>query len=138
MGSLPEEGWEHTRVTGLWNETDGGSLTTVHEYQDTNQVTRLTVTDSGGNVATTNITVVQHPLAITLNPVSDSLWLPKVKVSGTISDPTYAVWVNGVKGIVSISGAWTATDVPVTQGGMASFTIRAFAPGELQPDGSTN
>jgi hypothetical protein len=98
----------------------------------------LTVTDSGGNVATTNVTVIQHPLAITLNPVSASLWLPKVNVSGTISDATYAVWVNGVKGSVNTNGTWTATEVPVTPGGIASFTIRAYAPGELQPDGSIN
>ena len=57
--------------------------------------------DAVGNTSLTNIIVVQSPLVLTINPVADSsqLWQPTVNVTGTISDPTYTVWVNGVKGV---------------------------------------
>jgi len=59
-----------------------------------------------------------------------------VNVSGTISDPSWAVWVNGRKASNPGNGTWTATSVPVTQGGAAVFQMTAYSPEEQQPDGS--
>lgn len=62
------------------------------------------------------------------------LWQPTVNLTGTISEATYAVWVNGVKGHNTGYGTWYADDVPTTPGGSASFTITAYEPTEQQPD----
>jgi hypothetical protein len=98
----------------------------------------ITVTDAVGNTSVTNISVVQSALVLTINSVGDSsqLWQPTVNLTGTISDPTYAVWVNGVKGHNNGNGTWSANNVPVNNGGTASFMATAYAPNEQQPDGS--
>ncbi|HEY4416376.1 MAG TPA: hypothetical protein VGO57_11855 [Verrucomicrobiae bacterium] len=103
----------------------------------TNQMT-LTVTDVVGNTVITNLSVSQSALVFTINDVADpnQLWQHTVSLTGTISDHTYAVWVNGVKGINNGDGTWSAVHVPVTQGGTASFDGHAYAPNERQPDGS--
>jgi hypothetical protein len=98
----------------------------------------ITVTDAANNITTTNISVIQSALVLTINPVSpdSQLWQPTVNLTGTISDSTYAVWVNGVKGTNYENGTWSANNVPVNSGGTASFTATAYAPTEQQPDGS--
>jgi hypothetical protein len=98
----------------------------------------ITVTDAVGNTSVTNISVVQSALALTVNPVTpdSQLWQATVNLTGTIFDPTYAVWVNGVKGHNNGNGTWSANNVPVNSGGTASFTATASAPTEQQPDGS--
>jgi len=103
----------------------------------TNTVT-LTVTDTAGNVTTNSFDVVQSALTLTINPVSDPqhLWNPIVDLTGTISDPSYAIWVNGVKGHNHGDGTWSASNVPVNSGGTATFTATAYAANEQQPDGS--
>lgn len=98
---------------------------------------RVTATDAAGNVTTTNFNVVQSTVTLTVNPVADSqLWQPTVNVTGTISDTTYAIWVNGVKGRNNGDGTWSASNVPVDSGGTASFTATGYEPNEQQPDGS--
>jgi len=99
----------------------------------------ITVTDLAGNLTTTNLSVVQSPLLFAINAVADpaTLWQPTVDLTGTISDPAYAVWVNGIKGTNNADGSWSANNVPVNKGGTASFVGTAYAPNELQPDGST-
>jgi len=105
----------------------------------TNTVT-LTVTDAAGNATTNSFNVVQSAVTLTVDQFSpDSqlqLWQPTVNLTGTISDPTYAVWVNGVKGTNNGYGTWSANNVPVNSGGTASFTAIGYAPSEQQPDGS--
>ncbi len=98
----------------------------------------IAVVDAVGNTSLTNLSVVQSPLVLTINPVADSsqLWQPTVNVTGTISAPTYAVWVNGVKGTNYGNGSWAAFNVPPGTGGTATFTATAYAPAEQQPDGS--
>jgi hypothetical protein len=100
----------------------------------------LTVKNSAGLSSTTNISISRSSFVLQMDPVKQSLWLPKVTVTGTESDGTYPVWVNGVKAAVVVkadgTGKWVAKDVPVTPGGVASFDIHAYAPGEKQPDGS--
>lgn len=92
----------------------------------------ITATDAAGNVCTTNLSVVQTNFVLTMNqqpPISQ----PTVSVSGNISDPTYAVWVNGVKGMNNGDGTWSANNVQATNG---NFTVTAYGPNEQQPDGS--
>ena len=98
----------------------------------------ITVTDAVGNTSVTNINVIQSALVLTINPVTpdSQLWQATVNLTGTISDSTYAVWVNGVKGTNNGNGTWSANNVPVNSGGTASFTATAYAPSEQQPDGS--
>jgi len=100
----------------------------------------LTVTDAAGNATTNSFNVVQSAVTLTVDQFSpDSqlqLWQPTVNLTGTISDPTYAVWVNGVKGTNNGYGTWSANNVPVNSGGTASFTAIGYAPSEQQPDGS--
>jgi hypothetical protein len=103
----------------------------------TNALT-LRATDVVGNTTVTNIILLQDTLALTVNPVEnpDQLWQPTVNLTGTVSDKTYTVWVNGVKGRNNGDGTWSASNVPVPQGGTAEFTVTAYAPDEMQPDGS--
>jgi len=98
----------------------------------------LTVTDAANHTSVTNISVIQSTLTLTMDPVmpKSDLWKPKLDLTGTISDPTQAVWVNGVKGHNHGDGTWSATNVPTTPGGVASFTIIAYESNEPQPDGS--
>jgi Glucodextranase, domain B len=98
----------------------------------------LTITDAAGNSRSTSISVIESTLMLTMNPVTPAsqLWQPTVNVSGTISDPSYAVWVNGVKAANPGDGTWTAGNVTVNQGGTAVFRMTAYSPDEQQPDGS--
>ncbi len=98
----------------------------------------IMVTDAVGNMSVTNLSVVHSTLVLTVNPVTpdSQLWQATVNLTGTISDSTYAVWVNGVKGTNNGDGTWAANNVPVNSGGTASFTATAYAPTEQQPDGS--
>ena len=107
-------------------------------HSGTNPFT-ITVRDAAGNTSVTNISVIQSTLVLTVNPVTpdSQLWQPTVNLTGTISDPTYAVWVNGVKGTNYRNGSWAAFNVPPGGGGTASFIVSAYAPNEQQPDGST-
>ena len=76
-------------------------------------------------------------LTVTMTPIPNSqLWYKIVTATGSISDSTYSLWINGVKAGVT-NGVWTATQVPMTPGGVASFKVTCYAPGETQPDGST-
>lgn len=103
----------------------------------TNTVT-LNVTDAAGNSITNSFNVVQSAVSLTVDAVGDpqQLWQPTVNLTGTISDASYAVWVNGVKGTNNGNGTWSASNVPVNDGGTASFTATGYAPNEQQPDGS--
>ncbi len=103
----------------------------------TNAVT-LIATDAAGNTTTTNFVAIKSPVTLTVNPVTpdSQLWQARVNLTGTISDTSYAVWVNGVKGHNNGNGTWSASNVPVDAGGTASFTATGYAPSEQQPDGS--
>ena len=101
----------------------------------TNQLT-LTVTDSAGQISVTNITVYPSPVTVTMTPIATQyLWDRTVTATGTLSDSAYSIWVNGVKAGVT-NGTWTATNVPMSEGGVAHFKVMMYEPGETQPDGS--
>jgi uncharacterized Zn-binding protein involved in type VI secretion len=101
-------------------------------------VVALTLSDAVGHSSSTNVSVVQSTVLLTMSPVNPAsqLWQPSVSVSGKISDPSYAVWVNGVKATNPGDGTWTAANVPVNPGGAAVFQMNAYSPDEQQPDGS--
>jgi hypothetical protein len=129
-------GFPHT-FFGLVERTGNFWVDNIPLAGGTN-VVALTITDAAGNSSTTNISVVRGALLLTMNPVTPAsqLWQPTVNVSGTISNPSYAVWVNGVKASNPGNGTWTAANVPVTQGGTAVFQMTGYSPDEQQPDGS--
>ena len=113
-------------VSGLVERGGSFWLENVPLYPGTNYVTVFT-TDAAGNQAATNLTLVQSSVTLTLDPVDGSqLNQAMVNVTGTISDPTYAIWVNGVEGANNGDGTWSANDVPVTSGGTASFDLTAY------------
>ncbi len=122
-------------VSGLVERNGNFWVEKLPMSNGTNSLT-LTVTDAAGNTSVTNITVSPNPLTVTMAPIpDDQLWQPAVTASGTISDSTFSLWINGVKATVA-NGAWTATNVPMTPGGTAVFNITTYAPNEQQPDGS--
>ena len=86
-------------------------------------VVALTITDAAGNSSSTNISVVQSAVLLTMNPVTPAsqLWQPAVNVSGTISDPSYAVWVNGVKASNPGNGTWAASQRSCHPGWRSGF-----------------
>jgi len=96
----------------------------------TNQVV-ITATDAAGNSSATNLTLFQSGVTLTINPVSDDQLNQSVTtVSGTVSDPSYSVWINGVQAVVDGSGNWTTNNVPVYGNGTATFDVVAYPPGQ--------
>jgi len=70
---------------------------------------------------------------MSLDTLSDptQLWRPTAHVTGTVSDSSYTVWVNGVIASVTpddadAGGTWSADNVPVTPGGVACFALTAY------------
>ena len=103
----------------------------------TNSVT-LCVTNAAGLSNTTNFCVVKSSMTLALTSVDGDLWMPAVNVSGQISDANASVWVNGVQGTNNRNGTWSASAVPVTAGGVASFDMSTIPPGGSDPDANIN
>ncbi len=122
-------------VMGLVERTGKFWVENLPLNSGTNTVT-VTVGDVVGNMATNIFDVVRSAVTATINPVINpiQLWQPTVDVDGTISDPAYEIWVNGVQGTNYGNGTWSASNVPVNQGGTASFTLSSYAPNGQQPD----
>lgn len=87
----------------------------------------LAAITAGGSTTTTNVTVTQSSVTVTMNPVTPTtkLWLQTATLSGTVSDSSYHVTVNGVAATNNAGNTWNATNVPVTTGGAAVFAITA-------------
>ena len=87
----------------------------------------VTVTDAAGNSTTTNLTLIQSAVMVTMNPLaSDQLNQSSVMVTGTVSEPGYDVWVNGVQATNNGDGTWAANSVPVSPVGMAMFDVEIY------------
>jgi hypothetical protein len=93
----------------------------------TNALT-LTAVDRWGNSATTNLSVIKSDLLLTMNVDASLLYQDTIPVSGTVSEPGCAIWVNGVQATTS-GGAWNAANVPVNAGNTAVFAASAYPPG---------
>jgi hypothetical protein len=93
----------------------------------------VTAKDAAGNVATTNLTLTKSRLTLTMDTIEPAkLNYSLVDVTGKISEASYIVFVNGVKGLNNGDGTWSAKKVPVTAGGTASFDITAYSPDEMK------
>jgi hypothetical protein len=105
--------------------------------EGTNWLT-LWVTNSAGLSSETNMAVVKNDMTLALTSIDGDLWQATVNVSGVISPYSgYCVWVNGVKGTNNGDGSWSANNVPVSAGGVASFDMSASSGGG-DPDSNTN
>jgi hypothetical protein len=134
--SITSTNGDTNTVTGLVERNGNFWVEDLPLATGTNNLT-LTVTSAANHTSTTNIIVLPNPVTVTMTPVEDSqLWQATVSASGTISDSSYALWINGVKATVD-DGDWSADNVPMSAGGVAVFDITLYAPGETEPDGST-
>jgi hypothetical protein len=95
----------------------------------------VTATDAAGNVTTTNLTVSESDVSLTIDytPSGDGLYQPSGTVGGSISDPSYAIWVNGVEASSDYwyddwneVWCWQADNVPVYGKGTATFDAVAY------------
>ena len=78
--------------------------------------------------------MTQNSLVLTMNDLGGALlWQATVNLSGTVSDPATPCGSTVSKPPVGSDGTWTASNVPVNDGGTASFSFAAYAPGEPQP-----
>ena len=84
----------------------------------------LTVTakNAVGNSASTSLTLNQSSVLVTLNPPTGDL----STVSGTVSDNTVQVYVNGVAATVNPDGTWTASGVPVSATGTVVYEVVVY------------
>jgi hypothetical protein len=88
----------------------------------------LTARDAAGNTSTTNLTLYQSSVSVTLDPLPNGqLNQPFVNVTGTVSDPTAEVWVNGTQATVNGDGTWEADGVTVGLGGTGVFDVEVYA-----------
>jgi Alpha/beta hydrolase of unknown function (DUF900) len=85
----------------------------------------ITAADVAGNTSSVTETLFQSGLTVTMDPLgSDQLNQPSVLVTGTVSDPTAVVYVNGRQAeIYDDEGDWWAGEVPVSATGTAIFDI---------------
>jgi len=96
----------------------------------------VTATDAAGNMTTTNMTVSQSDMMLTIDstPTGDDLWQAYGTVSGTVGDSSWGVSVNGVQAEVSDNGDgtghWEADNVPIYGMGTATFDAVATPPGQ--------
>jgi len=135
---------ETANVTALWVDTNGvtNEITGLVERNGifwvddlpladgTNEVI-LVAKDAAGNLSNTNLSVVKSSVALTITstPEGESLYTPLGTVSGTISDVSYTVSVNGVSATVYGDGSWLAENVPVLGQGTATFDAVATPSG---------
>jgi hypothetical protein len=135
------------KVFGQWKDASGKSQTidglverggqfwleNVPLSPGTNTLA-ITATDVADNATTTNLTLTQSRVTITMDePNPNELNQAYIaKVTGKISEPAYTIFVNGVKGHNNGDGTWFAKNVPVTAGGTASFDAIAYSPDEMK------
>jgi hypothetical protein len=81
------------------------------------------IKNAAGFVNVHSVVMKKNAVSATMQSVGSDLYAHKTTVSGTISVPGYAIWVNGVRAHIynPQTGYWEAVDVPVSKGGMATF-----------------
>jgi hypothetical protein len=102
----------------------------------TNQIS-VQATDAAGNVTATNFTVKPSSFALTIDftPGGDDLYKPFGNVSGTVSDPSAMVTVNGMAATVDTEANnagtynWIMDSVPIYGQGTATFDAVANTSG---------
>jgi len=112
-------------VTGLVERNGNFWLEDLPLSAGTNLLTIL-VTNAAGLAAVTNLTLGQSALTLGMNSVpQDQLWQPTLNVTGTVSDASCPVWVNGAAGVNNGDGTWYALNVTSSPGGVACFDLTA-------------
>ena len=102
----------------------------------------LIAKNAAGYTTVTNLSVRRSPYHLAMDPVvpASRLWMPALTITGTASLilTNYEITVNGVKAVMDLSGKWKAENVPVPEGGVAMFTIKAVSKDghdeEYEPD----
>lgn len=113
-------------------ETDGAFWVDDAIFNSTSNRVELVAVDYAGNTTNLAFDVFRSDLQITVNELSEeALRADIATITGTISQAGYRVWVNGVEATIE-AGTWTATNVLITAGGMASFHVTAI-PSYAQP-----
>ena len=89
----------------------------------------LTATDPAGNLSTNSLSVIQSIISVSVDQLpTNQLSQPSATVTGSVSDSTELVFVNGVQATVA-GTSWTATNVPVNIIGMAKLNVQTFPDG---------
>jgi hypothetical protein len=84
-------------------------------------------TDAAGLSATNNLTVVQSSALVTIDPLNQPNQ-STVSVTGTISDPTCTLTVNGTNAYyLDDEGDWEADNVPVSPTGTATLDVEVYS-----------
>lgn len=91
----------------------------------------IIATDVVGHLSSSNLVVVKSSvtLTITSTPEGGGLYEPSGTVSGTVSDASYGVIVNGTTATVYDTGDWIASNVPNLGQGTATFDALATPSG---------
>jgi hypothetical protein len=90
----------------------------------------LIANNAAGYTTITNFSFRKSRYDLTIkSPPADELWRLKVTLTGTSSydRSNYTIVANGVKATVDASGNWKAENVPVPEGGVAIFNVKAIA-----------
>jgi hypothetical protein len=86
----------------------------------------LVATDAAGNVNTTNFSVVQSSVTLTVYPLSQTqMQYASAMVAGTVGDPECTISVNRVQGTNYGNGAWEVANVPLPPGGTVTLQVTA-------------
>jgi hypothetical protein len=118
---VTDEAGNSENVEGLVERDGTFWLDDVNLTGATNSVL-ITVTDPAGNMTTTNIVLFRAPVTVAMTDPSDyELLQATISVTGTIDSSDYDVWVNGQQAVDNGDGTWSASNVPVNQGGTATF-----------------
>ena len=116
-------------VQGLVERDGKVSINNLPVSAGANYLT-VTATDAAGNSATTNLTVTQSSVTVTMDPLSsDQANHSSVSVTGTISDPSgdVCIQVNGTNAYyLDDYGDWEADNVPVSPIGEATFDVELY------------
>ncbi len=85
----------------------------------------VTASNAAGYVTTTNLTLNQSAVVVTMQPLSQYNQ-SSLSVYGTISDTNYDIWVNGVQAYYPGGQNWEADNVPVNPVGTATFDVEIY------------
>jgi len=109
-------------------------------------IVSVTATDAAGNMTTTNIMVFESEVALTIDssPEGEDLYKTTGTVSGTVSEVSWVVYVNGMRVNVDTNENsqgtynWSADNVPIYGKGTATFDAVALPSGAAPPPANAN
>jgi alpha-tubulin suppressor-like RCC1 family protein len=125
--SIVDENGNTNTVQGLV-ERNGMVWVQNLQLSDGENTLTITATDAAANISTTNLTLYQSSVIVEMNPVAGAqLNQSSTSVTGTVSDPSYTVTVNGVTATVVSGGTWEADNVPVEPGTTTVFDVEVYS-----------